>query len=62
MLRGTLTITVMVFLLTLAVSGLAAEVPKELLGTWSNNKSICDGDAGPDVADIYTFTPTHISS
>ena len=52
--------TATVFLLTLGTSGLAAEVPKDLLGTWSTDKG-CNLDAGPDEAFIYTFTPKYIS-
>src|SRR5262249_29465878 len=52
--------TAIVFLLTLGTSGSAAQVPKDLLGTWSNNKGICKLDADPGEATIFTIAPKYI--
>jgi hypothetical protein len=47
-------------LITLATSSSAAEVPNDLLGTWSTD-SVCKLDVSPDEAFIYTITPKYVS-
>jgi hypothetical protein len=38
-----------------------AQVPTEILGTWSNSDKTCALDASPDEAFIYTITPKYFS-
>jgi hypothetical protein len=49
-----------VLLFAFATSSLAAEVPGDLLGTWSSD-SVCNLNANPSEAFIYTFGPKYIS-
>jgi hypothetical protein len=49
-----------VLLFAFATSSLAAEVPGDLLGTWSTD-SVCNLNASPNEVFIYTFGPKYIS-